>query len=83
MACPEITGRRRTSSEKQPRKKQPVVLVANTAAYNIREYCEAHRISERMFTNCEPRALARARRARSASHHHSGSGGRLAPAARG
>ena len=49
MARPEITGRRRTNSEKQPRKKQPVVLVANAAAYNIREFCEAHRISESMY----------------------------------
>lgn len=53
MARPEVTGRR-IGSEKQPKKtppkkKQSVALVPNAAAYNIREFCEAHRISESMY----------------------------------
>ena len=51
MACrPEVTGRKiSVSTAKKKKESKLVELVPNAAAFNIREFCLAHRISESMY----------------------------------
>jgi hypothetical protein len=55
MARPEVTGRKASASA--AKKPKPVVLVPNAAAYSIREFCAAHRISESMYFKLREKGL--------------------------